>query len=122
MGRLSPRINLPKEKRCASDVERSTSPNLFEQFLRRDSEPVRDFGRAIEDLDDMVAQGAMKLARMSAPRVKLDAAEAGVAFGTDHVAFSHGRRLCPTMVTVPRRTRFTKTRMLARVATSVSCD
>jgi hypothetical protein len=93
-----------------------TSRNLFEQFFRCDCEAVGDFRRAVEDFKDMVAQGAVIFARMSGPRIELDAAKAGIAFGADDVAFSHGRRLCPTMVTVRRRTRFTKTRVLARVA------
>jgi hypothetical protein len=56
----------------------------------------------------MMAQRAMNLARLSASRVEFDTAKTRIAFGTDHVAFSHGLQLCRRMVTVRRRVRFTK--------------
>jgi hypothetical protein len=64
---------------------------LFEQFFRRDGQPIGDLGRAIEDFQNVIAERTVKLARGSVPRGQFDPAEAGVAFGADDVAFSHAR-------------------------------
>jgi hypothetical protein len=62
---------------------------LLEQLLGRDSETVGDLCRAVQHFQHMVAQRAAKLARSSVARVQLDPAEAGAAFGANHVAFFH---------------------------------
>ena len=90
--------------------------HLFEDFFRCDREAIEDFGGAVEHLKDMMAQRALYLARLSASRVEFDTAETRIAFGTDDVAFSHGRELCRRMVTVPRRLRFTSGGIALRVA------
>src|SRR6201999_4196788 len=63
---------------------------LFEYLLRRDGQAVGDVGRAVGDFEQMVAQRAAMLARATGPRLKLDTAEARIAFGTDDVALFHG--------------------------------
>jgi len=92
---------------------------LFEQSFRRDREAIGDVRRAIEDPEHVIAQGAAKFALVSTARYKRDTAKAGVAFGADDVASSHGWRLCRTTVTVPRRRRFTKRRVVARLDSRV---
>src|ERR1700749_748239 len=63
---------------------------LFEYLLRRDGQAVGDVGRAVGDFEQMIAQRAAVLAGAARPRLKLDAAEARIAFGTDDVALFHG--------------------------------
>jgi len=62
---------------------------LFKQLFRRNREPIDDFGRAIEDFENRVAEWATDRAFASAPRHQFDPAEAGLARGADHIAFSH---------------------------------
>src|ERR1700744_941901 len=76
---------------------------LFEQLLWRYRDAVGDVGRAVGNFQQLVTQRTAKLARLARPRRQFDAAETGMAFRTDDVAFSHGAELCPMTVTVRRR-------------------
>ena len=43
------------------------SAGLLKQFFRRDGEAIGDLGRAIEDFQHVIAEGAVKFARGSLP-------------------------------------------------------
>jgi hypothetical protein len=78
---------------CSNGAQVTEQCVLFEQFFRRDGQPIGDLGRAIEDFQNVIAERTVKLARGSVPRGQFDPAEAGVAFGADDVAFSHARSM-----------------------------
>ena len=52
-----------------------------------------DLLRAVQNLNQAMAYGTAILARRTPPRRKLDAAEAGVALGTDDITHFHSRMM-----------------------------
>src|ERR1700753_3257755 len=74
---------------AASGAGRAQSLDLFKDLFGRDRQAVGAIGRAVGDLDQVMAERALEFARGPAPRGKLDPAEAGMAFGTDDIAFFH---------------------------------
>src|SRR5215469_13171282 len=68
----------------------SGGPALVEQLFRRDGEAIDDLGRAVGHFQHAVAKRAAELTRISLAGGELDPADAGLAFGTDDIAFSHG--------------------------------
>src|SRR5579871_3859483 len=62
---------------------------LFEHFFRSDRQAVGDIGRAVEYLDNIVAQRTAIFAGHSRSRGEFDPAEAGFTLGADDVASSH---------------------------------
>jgi hypothetical protein len=53
----------------------------------------RDLVRAVKDFEQLIAGQATKLAAFARARHQLDASIASVALRTDHVRFSHSRKL-----------------------------
>lgn len=69
---------------------RACDERLIEQLFRSHGQAINDVGRTIGHFKHTVAKRAAEFARLSLARVQLDAADAGLAFGADDVAFSHG--------------------------------
>jgi hypothetical protein len=67
---------------------------LFEGLFGLDREADGDLGCTIENLEDLIAKQAAELALGSRSGSQLDAAVAGVAFGTGDVGLSHALGIC----------------------------
>ena len=92
--------NMPR-----SDDRKSKGPGLalLEYLFRLDREAQRNFGRSVENLEQMATDQAMELALGPRFRGQFNATVAGAAFGTDDVGFSHGRKDSIAISVVLRR-------------------
>jgi hypothetical protein len=86
--------------RSFRNTTRTARPNsaLFERLFRLHRETDGDFGRAVEHLNQVIAEQASELALRSRLGDQFDPAIAGPAFGTDDIGFLHGQTIitpCP---------------------------